>query len=242
VAHDIQHSQRPLPILDRGDNVICFSAQPQEGTITYEGRMNDQDARSPGKKNLVFSEFHPVLENIAAPSWTVRGTSGTATIPITTPGQMTRLRVGIHCRARKAEDAWTISASFDDGATFTPVAAIPGPYKAISQYFVFKHVSANTRKALVRLTGTQHLTAEEESQRQAGIDSAAESRLLDLRIDADYAEPQGGFAPVKITYAYTGNGQDKTDVHVAKKADEIYTIHCDEKPVMKSITLELAGE
>src|SRR6185437_2352575 len=40
VTHDIQNSQRALPILDKGDTKISFSTGPQEGTITLHGDVN----------------------------------------------------------------------------------------------------------------------------------------------------------------------------------------------------------
>src|SRR5262249_57392383 len=40
LAHDVQHSQRPLPALAQGDNTITFSAGPPEGTVTVEGATN----------------------------------------------------------------------------------------------------------------------------------------------------------------------------------------------------------
>jgi hypothetical protein len=64
--------------------------------------------------------------------------------------------------------------------------------------------------------------------------------LFDLRIDADYREPRGGFRPVMVTYVWEEGGQEKRDVHVAKAAAETYTITCGAKPLMKSIVLELA--
>ena len=66
-------------------------------------------------------------------------------------------------------------------------------------------------------------------------------RRLDFRIDADYEEPHGGFRPVKVTYTWEEDGRPMRDVHVASKPDESYRILCTARPVMKSITLELAG-
>src|SRR5260221_8490765 len=42
ISHDIQCSQRALPALGGGDNAISFSAGPQEGTVTIEGKQGKQ--------------------------------------------------------------------------------------------------------------------------------------------------------------------------------------------------------
>jgi hypothetical protein len=70
--------------------------------------------------------------------------------------------------------------------------------------------------------------------------NAAVAMIFNLRVDVDYKEPQGGFAPVKITYVWDENGQEKTSVHIASKPSDVYTIKCDAKPTMKSIALERA--
>jgi hypothetical protein len=224
VTHDIQNSQRALPILDKGDTKVSFSAGPQEGTITIHGNVDKTD---PAKaKNLVFNEFHPRYDNVEPAGLRVQKGSGTVTVPIETPGDMTRLRMGIFYRANDASDSWTAEASFDNGKTFTTIGTMQGPARGDSKYFVFDKVPANTKSALVRLTGKAH--------------APDNVFIRDLRIDADYKEPRGGFAPVKVTYAYEENGEPKTSTHVATSPTDSYTIHCDAKPKMKSITLELA--
>ena len=75
---------------------------------------------------------------------------------------------------------------------------------------------------VVRFAGTQRNT----------------TMLYNLRIDADYREPAGGFRPVKVTYAWEENGKPKQDVHVVRKPDETYLITCAAKPLMKSIVVE----
>jgi hypothetical protein len=64
--------------------------------------------------------------------------------------------------------------------------------------------------------------------------------LFDLRISADYAEPHGGTAPVKVTYVWSENGTEKRDTHVISGATESYVIHCDQKPLLKSLIVERA--
>jgi hypothetical protein len=89
----------------------------------------------------------------------------------------------------------------------------------------FADVPPKTRKALVRY---------------AGENVSGGTLVFNLRIDADYQEPRGGFAPVKITYVWDENGQEKRDVHIAQQPRETYTITCAGKPTMKAITVELA--
>ena len=64
--------------------------------------------------------------------------------------------------------------------------------------------------------------------------------MCHLRIDVDYQEPQHGFRPVKITYAWQEDGQAKTHVHVARQPQETYTIDCGPKTVVTSFSVELA--
>lgn len=64
--------------------------------------------------------------------------------------------------------------------------------------------------------------------------------IFNLRIDADYVEPHGGFRPVRVTYRWSEGGADKEDVHIAESPDETYQIECAGEPRMKSIVLELA--
>ena len=66
--------------------------------------------------------------------------------------------------------------------------------------------------------------------------------LFGVRLDADYEEPRGGFAPIKVTYVWEEDGAQKRDVHVARAATESWTIRCDGKPLMKSLVVEPAAE
>jgi len=220
IANEIQHSQRPLPALDKGDNTIHFSAGSQEGTITVEGLT--EDPAQP--KNLLFKDFHPQLANVSEEHLQVKGGEGQMIVPIQTPGEMSRLRIGCHYRARDKRDGWTIDASFDGGKTYVPIGKLEGGHAGFGSYLVLDHVPAGTRSALVRFSGVQRNT----------------TLMLDLRICADYHEPHGGFAPVRVTYAWEEAGTPHRDVHVVHQPDETYTLHCDSKPLMKSISLQLA--
>ncbi len=221
VSHDIQHSQRPLPALAQGSNHIKFSEGAEEGTIT----INPATQPEWKGKNAYYTDFHPDLRNIADPNLRVQNGAGDITFPIQTPGDITRLRVGAHYRARDARDGWKIETSFDGGKRWTSIGALEGPTGiGSSRYFVLTDVPTGARSAKVRFSGVERNT----------------TTLMDLRIDADYQEPRRGTAPVKITYVWDEMGQKHTDVHVSSTSDEAYDIHCGSKPLMKSIILERA--
>ncbi|HEY3322121.1 MAG TPA: hypothetical protein VGP72_16770 [Planctomycetota bacterium] len=221
ISHDIQHSQRPLPALDKGSNTITFNAGTQEGTIVI-----DAGAGAEGKgKQLTIGDFHPVLENVTTPGYVLSKEQGTVTLDIATPGDMTRLQMGAFYRARDEKDGWDLQVSFDDGKTFKTLDRMPGlTGYGSTKYATTTEIPTGTKKAKVRYAGTQRTIA----------------MLQNVCIHADYKEPAGGFRPVKITYLWDENGQPKQDVHIAKQETETYTINCAEKPTMKSIVLELA--
>lgn len=222
IVQDVQHSQRALPALDKGANTITFSAGPQEGTITVQGNVNPAAAK---EKNVTFAAFHPILNNIKPGGLWLAGGKGAITVPVTTPGDISRLRLGVHYRARDKRDGFDVSASFDNGQTWKPIGKLEGPTGiGFSKYLVLGDVPKGSRAALVRFEGKQVNT----------------TGILDLRIDADYTQPHGGFAPIKVTYTWEENGQPKQHIHIARQPTEAYTITCAEKPLLKSLIVERA--
>jgi hypothetical protein len=221
ISSTIQCSQRALPTLGKGSNTITFSAGSGEGTITIEGTSLD----STKSKNVALADFHPRLTNVEPKYFRVKGTPAEVTIPIATPGEMTRLRLGGHFRARDRADRWEVQVSTDAGKTFRTVDSYAGPTQGKCQYTTVSDIPPLTHEALVRWRGKQRNT----------------TCLFLARIDADYRQPNGGFRPVKITYIWEEGGREKRDVHVATRPAETYTITCASQPAMKSIVLELAG-
>ena len=100
-----------------------------------------------------------------------------------------------------------------------------GPQPGSCVYVTAGDVPPGVRKALVRYQSTP--------QRNTLC-------VFDFRIDADYKEPAGGFAPVKVTYVWEEGGAEKRDVHIATSPRETYKITCAAKPTMKSLIVELA--
>ncbi|MBA3710792.1 MAG: hypothetical protein H0W83_18460 [Planctomycetes bacterium] len=217
ISHDIQHSQRPLPALDAGDNAISFSAGSTEGTITVEASTRTDHVG----KQVLFTDFHPLVAGLSGSPLAVSGAEGSLTVPIATPGDMTRLRFGCHYQNASDKDSWDLEASFDDGKTFTKVASAPWQ-EAGRTAWTAVDAPKGTRSAHVRFAGKK----------------ASNAILWSFRIDADYVEPKAGLAPITVTYHWEEDGQAKEDVHTATKADESWKITCAKKPLMKSLVIE----
>ncbi|MGA2035591.1 MAG: hypothetical protein ABSG68_25360, partial [Thermoguttaceae bacterium] len=223
LTHDIQHSQRPLPALARGENKIRFSAGPPEGTITIEGAM---EPSSKGKQ-LLLGDFHPKLDGYAADALPRGEGEKSITFPVKTPGDITRLRISDHFLSSGKDSMYLIDVSFDAGKTWKTVDqpdGLVGPRIFAGRYVTVGDVPPGTRSAQVRYRGIGRNTLV----------------LTNARIDADYKEPAGGFRPVQVTYVWEEGGLEKKDVHVARSAAETYTIACESTPVMKSLIVELA--
>ena len=220
ISNLIQCSQRALPTLDKGENTITFVAGPPEGTVTIDGTSygNTQG------KNVSLADFQPTLQNVNPQYFRVEGEPAAVTIPISTPGEMTRLRFGGFFRARDKRDQWDVTVSFDGGKTFKAVDTYVGPAQGKCKYTTVSDVPPGTTAAQIRWSGKQRNV----------------TCLFSVRIDADYRQPAGGFRPVKVTYIWEEGGLEKKDVHVATQPSETYNIVCQSKPTMKSMVLELA--
>lgn len=227
IVNDIQHSQRPLPALGQGENAITYSAGPQEGTVTIEPTL----CKGYKDKQAYVEDFKPEIHDAEITDGGIvlgkAGPKGDITFKVSAPGDITRLRFGSHFRCRdKNGDSLEYQVSFDGGKTFKTLEHLTGPCYGPAQkdvkYITYNEVPAGTREALVRFAG-EHRTV---------------VMLFNLRIDADYMEPAGGVAPVKVSYLWEENGQAKQDVRVVKQDKEAWTIKCEAKPLMKSIVLE----
>ena len=217
VTSVIQHSQRALPALGAGRNQITFSTGAAEGTVTVQGALGPNKG-----KNLRYTELKVAASDVKDGPLFLTGGKGEVAYAVATPGDMTRLRIGAHYRARDKRDGWDVEASFDGGKTFTKLDRLDGPRAGFSKYIEFEKVPAGTRNALVRFSGQQ----------------VNATGLFDVRVDADYAEPAGGAAPVKVTYVWEEGGAQKRDVRVARAAEERWEINCGERPVLKSLIVE----
>ena len=99
-----------------------------------------------------------------------------------------------------------------------------GPPFYVGRYVVVGDIPAGTRSAFVRYRGI-------------GLNTVT---LCNARIDADYAEPQGGFSPVEVAYIWEEDGVEKRNVHVTRSPNETWAIQVGSPPVMKGLALQLA--
>jgi hypothetical protein len=124
IEHDIQHSQRALPALGKGENTITFSADPaDEATVTVEGLV-----RPEGMENqLGILEYHPALDGVECThnGFELKRDDGTVTFAVATPGDMRRLRFGCSAVVKSDDGGWDYLVSFDEGATWGKAGALP---------------------------------------------------------------------------------------------------------------------
>src|SRR5258706_12423950 len=138
----------------------------------------------------MFADFHSVINGLKEPVMFVKGAEGDVTLAVATPGEMTRLRIGAHYRARGAKDGFEGEASFDEGKTWKAIGKLEGPTAGNSRYLVYEQGPTGSKGALVRLAGRRNNTL----------------GILDLRVDGAYVEPHGGFAPGRVSYGCGKNG------------------------------------
>ena len=211
---------RSLPALGVGANVINFSAEPSEGTITIEGSSTQSNRGNA----LIYTDFHPQIDGFAADRMMLAKGSGSITFPVETPGDLKRLRFGCFYWSYTPADKWNLEVSFDDGQTWRTAAKGDAEGRFHGLWTTYSDVPKDVRKALVRYSGTGN----------------GSTFLANFRIDADYAEPAGGFRPVRTTYEWSEDGVARKDVHVSYAPRDVWVIVCPKKPLMKSLVVELA--
>lgn len=220
LSHDLQHSQRPLPALGAGTNTITFRSGT-EGTLTVEGSHNSANK----DRQLLITDFHPTAAGVKLTDQIVAERDhGDVTFHVEAPGDITRVRFGLSGRVNDPGDAWELQVSYDEGKTFKPLGAMRGPARFASKWVTATDVPPGTRSVLASYVARKSTVA----------------MIFNLRVDVDYREPQGGFAPVKITYVWEEDGREKENVYVAARPDDVYKIVCNGAPRMKLITLERA--
>jgi hypothetical protein len=216
-VHDIQHSQRPLPLLREGRNTITVTApEPALATRTIEASL-----RRANPHNAGFLDFHPAVVNLEGDGQLFRNRQGpgTLTFPVDVPGPIRAIRFGGSFRARGPEDVVRLLASDDGGATWKLAATIPGPFTGMTRFTTFDRLASGARRALVRYA----------------FDGTADVGMFVYRIDVDYIDPGAGTRPVKVTYAWSEKGSERRHEKVISTYPTRYTIDAGAQPLMKWI-------
>ena len=222
-AHDIQHAQTPLPALAEGKNTITFQTGTAEGTITYEGLLDQTEAAN--RKVVSAMAYEPKLTDIDPTLLKVGGSgTGEAVWTLDAPGDITRVRYNAHWRARDVKDGFEVQLSCNDGKTWKKVDDYGNANPAETKYAIYGDIPIGTKRVLFKQIFRQRNT----------------TCVFDQSFNVDYKEANGGFRPVKITYVWEENGAKKENVKVCSKPSETFEIPCGAKPLMKSIILELA--
>jgi hypothetical protein len=229
VENDIQHAPRTLPWLGKGDNTITVAADPDTtlATRTINCRITPDAAFA---QNETTQSLGVVFENMDVKDsgcwW--KGGTGTMTVPIETPGDLTALRFGGQVRARGERDLIKMLASFDGGKSWKEAGRIAGPTPGTTQYFRFADVPAGVKKALLRYEFTGNNTV----------------GVLSFRVDADYKDPLAAKAvrPFQVVHRWKENGQEKTHKETIAKLPATYGIKTAAEPAMVSVTYEMAAK
>ena len=101
-------------------------------------------------KQLLFGDFHPLLEGYAPDNFPHGAGEKSITFPVKTPGDITRLRISDHFLSSGKDSMYLIDVSFDGGKTWKTVdrpEGLAGPRIFASRYVTVGDVPAATRLA-----------------------------------------------------------------------------------------------
>lgn len=223
-ACEIQHSQRALPALGQGENAITFSAGPPHGTVTFEPTL----CKEFKDKQAWLEDYKPEARGVELHnSGIVFDPMGEVVFRLKAPGDVTRLRLNSNHRLRDERDVLECQVSFDGGRTWKALGtwkgALPGAGQKEVRTARVEDVPAGTREVRIKYRCLERRNT---------------VMLFGLRFDADYREPHGGFAPVKVVYRWEEHGAAREHVRLVRQERESWKVNCAENPRMKSIILE----
>jgi len=219
-THDIQHSQRPLPLLMKGPNRITVTApSPRIATRTLEGSLSGHEDR-----NASYRDFHPELANIRTGDWLslAGGNRGTVTFPVEAHGDIRAVRFGGSFRCRSEEGSIRLLISDTDGASWKVAGTIPGPFVGRARYLSFDRIAEGTRRVLVRYE----------------LNGPGAVAMFVFRVDVDYEDPLAGPRPVRVTYRWTEDGAERSNSVVVTDYPTSWSIDLPSVPIMRSIRVE----
>lgn len=197
IENDIQHAPRTLPWLGQGANTLTVAADRDKALAsrTIACRITPDPSfiknESTGSMGVVFDNL-----DVRDGSCWWKGGTGTMTVPVETPGDLTALHLCTHFRARGARDLIRVLASFDAGKKWREVGQHAGPTPGHTDILRFTDVPIGIRQALLRFELTGNNTV----------------GLFSFRVDADYLDPKADsrHRPFDVIYRWKEDGREKT--------------------------------
>jgi hypothetical protein len=223
IENDIQHAPRTLPWLGKGKNTITVASDTDTGlstrTVTCmitpktDFRLNESSTTM----GLVFDNL-----DVREGSCWWKGGTGSMTVPIETPGEMTALRFGAQIRARGEKDLIKVLLSFDGGKTWQEAGKIAGPTPGTTRYFRFDSVPKGAKGALLKYEMTGNNTV----------------GVFSFRVDADYKDPLAAksIRPFTVTHQWKEGGEAKSKQVQVTKLPFSYEIETAAEPEMVSVS------
>lgn len=224
IAHDIQHSQRTLPLLMSGVNRVTVKAEsPSLATMTMEGTLTPSNAR-----NASYRDFHADTENLQEDleygilRFEGRG-RGSLTFPVRALGPIRAIRFGGSTRMGSQPCAIRLLASDDGGRSWRLAGEIKGPPRRdVTRFVTLDGFTAGSSEVLVRY----------ETEGPGGV------QIHTFRVDIDYEDPWAGSRPVRVVYEWTEDAAPKTHSRVVSAYPTTYTIEASGAPIMRSLKVE----
>jgi hypothetical protein len=226
IENDIQHAPRTLPWLGKGKNTITVAADTATdlATRTVTCMITPKKDFSLNESSTTMGLLFDNL-NVQEGSCWWKGGTGSMTVPIKTPGEMTALRFGAQIRARGEKDLVKLLLSFDGGKTWQEAGKIAGPTAGTTRYFRYDAVPKGTKEALLKYEMTGNNTV----------------GIFSFRADADYKDPLAAksFHTFTVTHRWKENGEAKSKQVQVTKLPFSYEIETGADPDMVSVSYEM---
>ncbi|MFH1706601.1 MAG: hypothetical protein ABIF71_01590 [Planctomycetota bacterium] len=213
-----------MPFLVNGINQFTVERESTTGTITIEPKLT-LDPEFTKNESLLSMGATTNAVNPNGAIWDDCATPVYVTFPITTPGNMTKLRIAVMYSLRMPGDKMAIQVS-TNGTTFTQIherkaqdtaEGVKAPVNV-----EYTSMPPGTRNMWVKFIRTG-------IARAVGISGH-------LRIDADYVEAGANQLPFKIKHEWTDSGGVHTHIESVTTTPHTYSISVSGEPTLNAVT------
>jgi hypothetical protein len=227
ISNVIQHSQRAMPFLVRGNNRFVVATGDATSTVSIAPRLTTSTISPDFVENETLTTAHATIHHIHLIDRVMRddwSDQSCVVFPVSTPGDIVALRIGGVFRLAGAGDAVEFHVSYDGPESgFFPVHRAHGPSPTtLPQYITYDDVPPDTRRAWVKFRTFQ----------------STEVLIIGyLRIDADYAEAGATHLPFKIRHEWTEDGVAMEHTEPINGKHHVYEIMCAGEPALSELTV-----